>query len=476
MGFGWGFSIIALTILIRALLLPLTFKQFHSMQRLAHLQPEMKKVQEKYKGDKERMNQEMMKFYRENKVNPFASCLPMVAQFPVFISLYYMLRTDLRRDICPEINGLGRRTTADPLWVDARVVVPVHQRPDGQGDRQHADHPDRPLRRFAARLDAADVDDDRQDAALIFLALPFIFVTFVIQFPAGLLVYWITTNMWTVVQQLIIKKRLGPLRPPTPPGEKEPSLFDSFRTATAATDSKAGTKPRVKEPAKVGGNEPKGRRRPAALVPAEEEETFGETAMSASGDRVKDLLEHLSDALALQATVVIEEDGRNIRATLEGEDLGLFIGRHGQTIDAVQHLAFKAATRDQPPAAGMRVVVDAAGYRERREQALSVKPTRLPRRPWTPAPRRTGRDERDRAQGRSRVPQGSRRRRDVLRGHRARPASRRRALELEAGTSPPPHPDHPTSNRVSRETPGRGGSPSVAVEAARRCARAAVRH
>src|SRR3954464_12527064 len=102
--------------------------------------------------------------------------------------------------------------------------------------------------------------------------------------------------------------------------------------------------------------------------------------MSESADRVRDLLEHVSDALALQASVSVEEEGRNIRATLEGDDLGLFIGRHGQTIDAVQHLAFKTATRDQPPsagargaqppAAGLRVVVDAAGYRERRELAL----------------------------------------------------------------------------------------------------------
>jgi spoIIIJ-associated protein len=92
--------------------------------------------------------------------------------------------------------------------------------------------------------------------------------------------------------------------------------------------------------------------------------------MSDSGDRVKDLLEHVSEALALQATVIVEEEGRNIRATLDGDDLGLFIGRHGQTIDAVQHLAFKAATRDYPPSAGVRVVVDAAGYRERREHAL----------------------------------------------------------------------------------------------------------
>ena len=112
LGFGWGFSIIFLTILVRAALLPLTFKQFHSMQRLAQLQPEMKKVQERFKNDKERMNQEMMKFYRENKVNPFASCLPMLAQFPVFISLYYMLRIDLRYDICPEINPV---TTEPPV-------------------------------------------------------------------------------------------------------------------------------------------------------------------------------------------------------------------------------------------------------------------------------------------------------------------------------------------------------------------------
>src|SRR3954454_5393789 len=92
--------------------------------------------------------------------------------------------------------------------------------------------------------------------------------------------------------------------------------------------------------------------------------------MSESADRVRDLLEHVSDALALDADVVIEEEGRIIKATLEGEDLGLFIGRHGQTIDAVQHLAFESGAGERPPSAGVGVVVDAAGYRERREQAL----------------------------------------------------------------------------------------------------------
>ena len=92
LGIGWGMAIVCLTVLIRLLLLPLTLKQFKSMQSMARLQPEIKKLQDRYKNDKERLNQEMMRFYRENKVNPFASCLPMVAQLPVFLSLFYMLR------------------------------------------------------------------------------------------------------------------------------------------------------------------------------------------------------------------------------------------------------------------------------------------------------------------------------------------------------------------------------------------------
>src|SRR5687768_18226681 len=92
--------------------------------------------------------------------------------------------------------------------------------------------------------------------------------------------------------------------------------------------------------------------------------------MSDESDRVQELLERVTEALGLQASVSVSADEGGIRGVLEGEDLGLFIGRHGQTIDAVQHLAFKTATRDQPPSAGVRVVVDAAGYRERRELAL----------------------------------------------------------------------------------------------------------
>src|SRR3954453_24232668 len=103
-GFSWGFSIIFLTIVVRAALIPLTFKQIKSMQAMQRVAPEIKALQQRFKDDKQRLQQETMKFYQENKINPFASCLPLVLQMPVFISLFYMLRKDLRHDICPDIN------------------------------------------------------------------------------------------------------------------------------------------------------------------------------------------------------------------------------------------------------------------------------------------------------------------------------------------------------------------------------------
>src|SRR3954468_21221288 len=103
-GFSWGFSIIFLTIVVRAALIPLPFKQIKSMQAMQRVAPEIKALQQRFKDDKQRLQQETMKFYQENKINPFSSCLPLVLQMPVFISLFYMLRKDLRHDICPDIN------------------------------------------------------------------------------------------------------------------------------------------------------------------------------------------------------------------------------------------------------------------------------------------------------------------------------------------------------------------------------------
>ena len=239
-GFSWGWSIVALTVVVRAALMPLTIKQFKSMQNMARFQPEIKKLQEKYKGDRERLNQEMMKFYRENKVNPFASCLPLVAQLPVFLSLFYMLRKDLRIDVCPDVNPPG---TENPV-------------PCGTGGEAHflfiPDITDKATGGVLVALIILYVGSQLLSTILmstatdktqriLFLALPFVFVIFVINFPAGLLVYWITTNLWTIVQQAIVRKRLGPMRPATAGGEAPPmSIMDrmlhgrSSPTASAA--------------------------------------------------------------------------------------------------------------------------------------------------------------------------------------------------------------------------------------------------
>ena len=209
-GLGWGASIVALTILVRAVLLPLTYKSSKGMIRLQQLAPEMKGLQAKYKDDPQRLQQETMKFYKENQVNPFASCLPMIAQLPVFLALFYMLQADLRRDICPSINPLGQK--AQPCGETAAsnfLFVPdLTDRATGAvlvalivlyvGSQ------------LVSTLLMSTTTDRNQ--RIIFLALPFVFIAFIWQFPAGLLVYWITTNLWTILQQAIIKKRLGPLR------------------------------------------------------------------------------------------------------------------------------------------------------------------------------------------------------------------------------------------------------------------------
>jgi YidC/Oxa1 family membrane protein insertase len=196
---------------VRAILLPVTYKSSKSMSRLQQLAPQMKAIQTKYKDDPQRQQQETMKFYRETSVNPFASCLPMVAQLPVFLSLYYMLRTDLRHDICPDVNPIG---TAHPVACGNTPESSFLFIPDLTGRATGwvlvvliVLYVGSQL--VSTLLMSATADRNQR---LIFLALPFFFVAVIWQFPAGLLVYWITTNLWTIVQQSIIKKRLGPLR------------------------------------------------------------------------------------------------------------------------------------------------------------------------------------------------------------------------------------------------------------------------
>ncbi len=221
-GLSWGTSIIALTVVVRTLLLPLTIRQFKSMQKLQKFAPQMKELQERYKDDKQRLNEEMMKFYRENKVNPFGSCLPLLAQMPVFISLFYMLRKDLKIDICgplARIEAYGATHGTDLANTYCDKVQPGSAKwffiPDLTAPATGAVLVTLIVLYIGSQLMSSvlmSVATDRNQR-ILFIAMPFFFVLFVIRFPAGLLLYWITTNLWTVGQQLLVRRAAGE---PTP--------------------------------------------------------------------------------------------------------------------------------------------------------------------------------------------------------------------------------------------------------------------
>ncbi|MDQ2897068.1 MAG: YidC/Oxa1 family membrane protein insertase [Actinomycetota bacterium] len=258
-GVPWGWSIVLLTVCVRALLIPLTVKQFGSMQRMQQLGPQMKEIQKKYKEDKERQQQEMMRFYKENNVNPLGSCLPLVAQIPVFISLFYMLRTSLRIDIC---RG------AQPLIKGTHLIDKAHLRSCGTGHGAgFLFIPDLTNKatgavlvvlivlyvgsQLASSLLMSSPTMDRNQRMLM-LFMPLFFVFFVINFPAGVLVYWITTNTWTMAQQFVIKRRIGPTTAVAVLAEAGPPTGTSV-----VPTARSGPKPKPR-PSSAGGDQPAG--------------------------------------------------------------------------------------------------------------------------------------------------------------------------------------------------------------------------
>ncbi len=221
-GGSWGLAIIGLTIIVRAALVPLTVKQFSSMAKLQALGPDIKALQARYKDDKQRLNEEMMKFYRENQVNPFSSCLPLVLQLPVFLSLFYMLRSDLKLQIC------GSALHAHAMQIGQAFSDSYVQKTSCQsvshGSGKFLFIPDVTAsarggvlailivlyigsQLISSLMTTATVDRNQR---LIALGLPFVFTIFILSFPAGLILYWITTNLWTVGQQFVVRKYFPP--------------------------------------------------------------------------------------------------------------------------------------------------------------------------------------------------------------------------------------------------------------------------
>lgn len=227
-GLSWGGAIIALTIAMRTLLIPLTYRQLKGMRAMQALQPQIKEIQAKFKNDRQRMQQEMMRFYQENKVNPLASCVPLLAQLPVFITLFYVLQHDLRFDICGQTAKVCSEVPPGD-WGESFLFIPdlTAKATGGVLIALLVLYVGTQL--VSGLVMAVTADKSQRTMMLI---LPFIFVPFVISFPAGLVLYWITTNVWTIGQQYVIQRVVPPpqlataaaateAKPPPPPPRKK---------------------------------------------------------------------------------------------------------------------------------------------------------------------------------------------------------------------------------------------------------------
>ncbi len=197
-GLTWAWSIVVLTIIVRLAMVPLTVRQIHSMQRMQAFLPEMKEIQKKYKGDKQKQNEELMKFYRERNINPAASCLPMLVQIPIFFALYFVLK-NFEKTVLKDYPG------SDLGWLHLVPNITDNITAHWSGYLLIAIYAGSQV---ASTYFMSTTMDKTQ--RILFMVLPLGFVFFIVSgsvvFPAGLLLYWVTTNLWTVGQGLVTRR------------------------------------------------------------------------------------------------------------------------------------------------------------------------------------------------------------------------------------------------------------------------------
>jgi len=179
---NWGWSIIALTLIIRAVLYPLTYKGMVSMQKMKNIAPQVKAVQAKYKGDPQRMNKAVMDLYKKHGANPLGGCLPMILQIPVFFAIYRVL-----------LNAVELQGAPWMLWItdlsrmDTTFVLPILM-----GASMY----------YQQRLTPSNFTDPLQEK--VFKFLPIIFTFFFVTFPSGLVLYWFVNNLFSIAQQFVV--------------------------------------------------------------------------------------------------------------------------------------------------------------------------------------------------------------------------------------------------------------------------------
>lgn len=182
---NWGWSIVLLTVLVKAALFPLSAKAYRSMGRMRKLGPEMKRLKERFGDDRQKMSQEMMKFYQKEKINPLGGCLPIVVQMPVFIALYWMLMESVELRHSPFMFWIQDLSIKDPYF-----ILPILMGISMFVQQQLNPTPPDPMQ------------------AKIMKMLPIIFTFFFLWFPAGLVIYWVVNNCISITQQYFITRQI----------------------------------------------------------------------------------------------------------------------------------------------------------------------------------------------------------------------------------------------------------------------------
>ncbi len=237
-GWAWGLSIVCLVVLIRILLIPLFVKQIKSQRNMQLIQPQVKEIQRKYAGDRERTSQELMKLYKETGTNPLSSCLPILAQAPIFFALFQVLQgiaqshskggmsTELLTSAhnatvfgAPLYATFTHRTdTANPSATAIVTVILIVLMTVTTFLTQ---------RQLIVKNSAADNPMVQQQKILLYV-FPFIFAISGINFPVGVLLYWLTTNIWTMCQQFYV------IRNSPAPGTPAEAALEARKAAKAA--------------------------------------------------------------------------------------------------------------------------------------------------------------------------------------------------------------------------------------------------
>ncbi|WP_434033274.1 membrane protein insertase YidC [Cupriavidus sp. a3] len=183
---NWGWSIIALTVLIKLVFFPLSAASYKSMGKMKDLQPRMTAIRERYKNDPQKMNQEMMGLYRTEKVNPLGGCLPIVIQIPVFIALYWVLLSSVEMRGAPWLGWIKDLSVPDPFYI-LPIVMAVSMF-------------------VQTKLNPTPPDPVQ---AKVMTIMPLVFSVMFFFFPAGLVLYWVVNNILSIAQQWQINRMLG---------------------------------------------------------------------------------------------------------------------------------------------------------------------------------------------------------------------------------------------------------------------------